>query len=122
MGLPAPEATALACAPGCEHELFRRYRCRREPAVRDALGEPFLPLARHLARRYPGHGEGEDLVQVASLALVKAVDRFDPDRGTAFTSYATPTILGEIKRYFRDFGWAVRVPRELQALTLQIER
>jgi RNA polymerase sigma-B factor len=116
------EATALPCAPGSEHELFRRYRRDREPAVRDALIERFLPLARHLARRYPSRGESEDLMQVASLALVKAVDRFDPDRGTAFTSYATPTILGEIKRYFRDFGWAVRVPRELQALTLQVER
>ena len=70
---------------------------RPRPAIRDALIERFMPLARHLARRYPA-GAREDLLQVASLALVKAVDRFDPDQGTAFTSFATPTILGEIKR------------------------
>ena len=95
---------------------------RPQPAVRDALITRFLPLALHLARRYPSGRESDDVVQVASLALVKAVDRFDPDRGAAFTSFATPTILGEIKRYFRDYGWTVRVPRELQELALRIER
>lgn len=122
MASPLLAAVAPLRRPGDEHALFRRYHLHREPAVRDALIERYLPLARHLARRYPAGGEAEDLVQVASLALIKAVDRFDPDRGAAFTSFATPTILGEIKRYFRDYGWAVRVPRELQALTLRVER
>src|SRR4051794_12043987 len=103
-----------------EPELFRRYRRDHEPAVRDALVERYLPLANYLARRYPGGREQEDVVQVALLALVKAVDRFDPDRGSAFASFATPTILGEIKRYFRDYGWAVRVPRELQDRSLRV--
>jgi RNA polymerase sigma-B factor len=116
------DSPAALCRRGEEHELFRRYRRDREPAVRNALVERYMPLARHLARRYPSGGEREDVLQVASLALLKAVDRFDPDRGSAFTSFATPTILGEIKRYFRDYGWSVRVPRELQDLALQIEK
>jgi RNA polymerase sigma-B factor len=118
----AHDSPALLVRRGEEHALFRRYRRDREPAVRNALVERYMPLARHLARRYPSGGEREDVTQVASLALVKAVDRFDPDRGSAFTSFATPTILGEIKRYFRDYGWSVRVPRELQDLSLRIER
>jgi RNA polymerase sigma-B factor len=105
---------------GDEHSLFQRYRRDHDPEVRNALVERFMPLARHLARRYPSGAERDDLVQVASLALVKAVDRFDPERGTAFASFATPTILGEIKRYFRDYGWAVRVPRELQDRSLRV--
>ena len=112
----------VVCRRGDEHELFRRYRDDREPAVRDALITRFLPLALHLARRYPSGRESDDVAQVASLALVKAVDRFDPDRGSAFTSFATPTILGEIKRYFRDYGWSVRVPRRLQDIALRIEK
>jgi RNA polymerase sigma-B factor len=102
-------------------ELFRRYRRNPDPALREAIVERFLPLARHLARRYPAGDEREDVLQVASLALVKAVDRFDPDNGAAFSSFATPTILGEIKRYFRDHGWAVRAPRDLQELTVRME-
>jgi RNA polymerase sigma-B factor len=112
----------VVCRRGEEHALFRRYCRDREPAVRDALIARFLPLAMHLARRYPSGRESDDVAQVASLALVKAVDRFDPDRGAAFTSFATPTILGEIKRYFRDYGWTVRVPRDLQDLALRVER
>jgi RNA polymerase sigma-B factor len=112
----------IVCRRGEEHALFRRYRRHGEPAVRDALIERFLPLALHLARRYPSGRESEDVAQVAALALVKAVDRFDPDRGSAFTSFATPTILGEIKRYFRDFGWSVHVPRQLQERVQRIER
>ena len=107
---------------GDEAAWFRRYRDSRDPAVRDALVERFMPLAVHLAHRYPSGNEREDLVQVASLALVKAVERFDPDNGAAFPSYAMPTILGEIKRYFRDYGWAVKVPRELQELSVRVER
>ncbi len=77
--------------------------------------ELFYPLASNLARRYQGYGEPfGDLVQVASIGLLKAIDRFDPERGVRFSTYATPTILGELKRYFRDKGWSVRVPRRLQ--------
>jgi len=107
---------------GGEHALFREYARERDPVLRNALIERYMPLARHLSRRYPVGGEREDVLQVAMLALVKAVDRFDPDRGSAFTSFATPTILGEIKRYFRDHGWVVRVPRELQDRALRVDR
>ncbi|HKO26137.1 MAG TPA: SigB/SigF/SigG family RNA polymerase sigma factor [Solirubrobacteraceae bacterium] len=106
-----------------EQRLFARYRRRDDPAARAALVERFLPLAKMLARRYNGGAEPlDDLVQVASLGLLKAIDRFDPDRGTAFSTFAVPTILGELKRHFRDKGWSVRVPRDLQELTLRVER
>src|SRR5204863_6729487 len=88
-----------------------------------ALVERFLPLATQLARRYHrGNEPLEDLVQVASVGLLKAVERFDPARGTAFSSFAVPTIAGELKRHYRDKGWAVRVPRELQELALRADR
>ena len=102
--------------------LFARYRDRGDQHARDELVARFLPLARHLARRYHAAGEGDDLEQVASLGLVKAIDRFDPGRGIAFTSFAVPTITGELKRYFRDKGWAIRVPRSVQELKLRIDR
>jgi RNA polymerase sigma-B factor len=87
-------------------------------ALRAELIEDHLPYARHIALRYGGRGElTEDFVQVAYLALVKAVDNFDPERGTAFLGYATPVILGEIKKYFRDATWDVHVPRSMQELT-----
>jgi RNA polymerase sigma-B factor len=89
--------------------------------VRDALVEQHLPLVEHLARRFRNRGEPyDDLVQVATIGLIKSVDRFDPERGVEFSTYATPTIVGEIKRHFRDKGWAVRVPRRLQELRLAL--
>ena len=103
--------------------LFKRYLETRDPAAREALVERFLPLARQLARRYQRAEEPlDDLIQVASLGLVKAIDRFDAEREVAFSSYAVPTILGEIKRHFRDRTWSVRVPRDLQELSLKVDR
>ena len=97
------------------HELFERWRSDHDREARDELISRFLPLARKLARRYVQSSEPyDDLVQVASLGLVKAVERFDPDRGFAFTSFAVPTIVGELKRYFRDTGWAIHVDRGAQ--------
>src|SRR5690349_23243234 len=89
--------------------------------ARDALVHLHLPLVEHCARRFRHRGEPfEDLVQVGTIGLIKAVDRFDTDRGVEFSTYATPTIIGEIKRYFRDKGWAIRVPRRLQELRMAI--
>ncbi|SCF15100.1 RNA polymerase, sigma 28 subunit, SigD/FliA/WhiG [Micromonospora matsumotoense] len=93
----------------------------RRPALRARAIEAWLPLARHLARRYAGRGvHDDDLTQTAAVGLIKAVDHFDPERGVAFTGYAIPTVVGEIKRYFRDRTWSVRVPRRLQELRLSI--
>jgi len=89
--------------------------------ARDALVRLHLPLVEHCARRFRNRGEPlEDLVQVGTIGLIKSIDRFDSDRGVEFSTYATPTIIGEIKRYFRDKGWAIRVPRRLQELRMQI--
>jgi RNA polymerase sigma-B factor len=104
-------------------ELFDRWQRDGDRAARDQLVDRFLPLARKLARRYQGAREPlDDLVQVASLGLVKALDRFDPSRGIAFSSYAVPTILGELKRYFRDLGWSVHVPRGAQERAIKVEQ
>jgi RNA polymerase sigma-B factor len=106
-----------------ERALLARYARDRDPAVREELARRFMPLARRLAARYRSDKEPfDDLVQVASLGLVKALDRFDPERGVAFSSYAVPTILGELKRHFRDRGWSVRVPRDLQERIARVER
>ena len=106
-----------------ELRLLNAYHSTGDPRARESAVERFLPLARSLARRYSGGSEPlEDLEQVAYLALVRAVDGFDPTRGTAFTSYAVPSIAGAIKRHFRDNGWSVRVPRDLQELALRVER
>jgi RNA polymerase sigma-B factor len=105
-----------------DRELFVRYRAG-DLQARQQLVERFLPLARQLARRYQRASEPlDDLLQVASMGLIKAIDRFDPAREIAFSSYAVPTILGEIKRHFRDRTWAVRVPRDLQELTLKVDK
>jgi RNA polymerase sigma-B factor len=105
-----------------EAELFAALQ-RGEPNARERLVERFLPLARKLARRYHRGDEPlDDLVQVASLGLLKAIDRFEPGRGLAFSSFAVPTITGEVRRHFRDKTWSVRVPRGLQELTLDVDK
>ncbi len=106
-----------------ETELLRAYHERGDEGARDRLVEANLPLVRAIARRYAGRGEQlEDLVQVASIGLVKAIDRFDLERGVFFRTYAVPTIVGEIKRHFRDRAWAVYVPRRLKELNLMLSR
>ncbi|HEX2039582.1 MAG TPA: SigB/SigF/SigG family RNA polymerase sigma factor [Acidimicrobiales bacterium] len=100
---------------------FAEFATTRDAALRDELVEAHLGLAEYLARRFSNRGEPlDDLVQVASVGLLKAVDRFDPDRGVEFSTYATHTIVGELKRHFRDKGWAVRAPRRMQELYLRL--
>ncbi len=107
-------------------ELFRRFRDAEVTAAsrdqaRDDLVHLHLPLVEHCARRFRNRGEPfEDLVQVGTIGLIKSIDRFNSERGVEFSTYAAPTIIGEIKRYFRDKGWAIRVPRRLQELRMQI--
>jgi RNA polymerase sigma-B factor len=104
-------------------ELFARIRVDGDLHARDLLVERYLPLARRLARRYQHTDEPiEDLIQVAAIGLLKAVDRFDCSREVMFSSYAVPTILGELKRHFRDRTWSVRVPRDLQELALRVDQ
>ena len=104
-------------------ELFARMRVAADGGAREMLIERYLPLARRLARRYQHTDEPiEDLIQVASIGLLKAVDRFDCSREVMFSSYAVPTILGELKRHFRDRTWSVRVPRDLQELALRVDQ
>jgi RNA polymerase sigma-B factor len=106
-----------------ERLLFARLRKSGRPEDRERLIRSYLPLAHSLAARYSASDEPfEDLLQVAYVGLLNAVDRFDPARGTAFSSFAVPTILGELRRYFRDRTWALRVPRDRQELYLRIER
>ncbi len=105
-----------------EDELLRRFAATRSPRLRDELVRRFTPLARALASRFPHAREPlEDLVQVAYVGLIKAIDGFDPARGRPFTAYAVPTILGEIRRHFRDHVPRLRLPRRLQELTLAVE-
>jgi RNA polymerase sigma-B factor len=120
-GYPPPGERAARAQE--DRRLLVRYHREGDPAAREQLVERFLPLARQLARRYQRGGEQlDDLIQVASLGLLKAIDRFDPARETAFSSFAVPTILGELKRHFRDKGWSVRVPRDLQEMAVRVER
>jgi RNA polymerase sigma-B factor len=104
-----------------DRELLRRYHESGDLEAREQLIEQYLPLVRSLARRYANRGEPlEDLVQVGSIGLIKAIDRFDVDRGVELTTYATPNVIGEIKRHFRDKGWSIRVPRGLQELNVRL--
>ncbi len=120
IGIPSPGPREQLAG---ERRLLERYSRDHSPTVREELVERFMPLARRLAARYAGGAEPfDDLVQVASVGLVKAIDRFDPERGTAFSTFAVPTILGELKRHFRDRGWSVHVPRDVQERILKVER
>ena len=113
----------MSASEKADRELLRRYHERGDVEARERLIEQYLPLVRSLARRYSYRGEQlEDLVQVGCIGLIKAIDRFDVDRGVELTTYATPNIIGEIKRHFRDKGWSVRVPRGLQELNVRLSR
>ena len=104
-------------------EIERLFERMPEPAARDELVARFVPFAEYLARRFGGRGESlEDLTQVAMIGLLNAIDRFDPSREVQFSTYAAATIVGELKRHFRDKGWALRVPRRLQELAVQVNR
>jgi RNA polymerase sigma-B factor len=106
-----------------DRELLRRYHEDGDLAAREQLINQYMSLVRSLARRYSYRGEQlEDLVQIGAIGLIKAIDRFDLERGVELTTYATPNIIGEIKRHFRDKGWSVRVPRGLQELNVQLSR
>jgi RNA polymerase sigma-B factor len=122
----AASAATYVAPPGRaerDRALFARYEDPDDPVDRNAVVERFLPLARQIAARYQRGGEPfDDVFQVACLGLVKAVDRFDVERGVTFSSYAVPTITGEIKRHVRDRAWSVRVPRDLQERSLRVER
>ncbi len=106
-----------------DRALLRRYHEEGDLAAREQLIEQYMSLVRSLARRYSYRGEQlDDLVQIGAIGLIKAIDRFDLDRGVELTTYATPNIIGEIKRHFRDKGWSVRVPRSLQELNVQLSK
>jgi RNA polymerase sigma-B factor len=106
-----------------DRDLLRRYHVDGDLSAREQLIERYLSLVRSLARRYAYRGEQlDDLVQIGCIGLIKAIDRFDVNRGVELTTYATPNIIGEIKRHFRDKGWSVRVPRGLQELNVQLSR
>jgi RNA polymerase sigma-B factor len=118
-----PEADRESEGDGRVDSRFSTYRRTRDRRLRDELVEDHAPLAHFLAGRFSNRGESrDDLVQVALVGLFKAVERFDPGRGLQFSTFATPTIMGELKRHFRDRGWAVRVPRRVQELHLQLGR
>ena len=106
-----------------DKELLRAYHDKGDLAAREQLIERYMSLVRSLARRYSYRGEQlDDLIQIGAIGLIKAIDRFDVNRGVELTTYATPNIIGEIKRHFRDKGWSVRVPRGLQELNVQLSR
>ena len=116
-GHPPPPAGAA----GPDRDLLRRYHEQGDRSAREALVERHLPLVRSLARRYAGRGESlEDIEQVGAIGLLKAIDRYELERDVALTTYATPNVVGEIKRHFRDRGWAIRIPRALQELNVKM--
>ena len=123
-GAPCPGVSSCTRQQSAELFVVLRDGTTNEAGrvtARDGLVHLHLPLVEHCARRFRNRGEPfEDLVQVGTIGLIKSIDRFDTDRGVEFSTYATPTIIGEIKRYFRDKGWAIRVPRRLQELRMQI--
>lgn len=113
-------STSVSSAEGSEY-LFEKYKASGDPEVRNKIVEKYLYLVEILIKKYLNRGvEYDDLYQVGALDLIMAVDRFDPERGISFSAFATPTILGEIKKYFRDKGWAVKVPRRLKDLSVRI--
>src|SRR3982750_4137215 len=117
------ETVAGAARAAREQELLRRIHEHGDMRARDQLAEEMLPLARALAGRYAGRGEPlDDLVQVACIGIMKAIDGFDLTREVRFSSYATPTVLGELRRHFRDKTWSMRVPRSIQELQLRVAR
>jgi RNA polymerase sigma-B factor len=124
--VPAQRAGRKSTVDDSAIELLRALAAlpendKRRAALRERAIEAWLPLGRHLAQRFHGRGEPlDDLVQIATVGLIKAIDRFDPEYGNDFAAYAVPTIVGEIKRHFRDRTWDVRVPRRLQELKLDI--
>ena len=106
-----------------EEEIAELFARRPDPEAREELAKAFLPLAEYFARRFSGRGEPvDDLTQTASLGLLNAIDRFDPERGVPFSTYAAATIVGELKRHFRDRGWALRVPRNVQETAILVNR
>lgn len=116
-------AKAVNSRSHAEGDLLVAYRRHGDSRARDELIVRYLPLVYGVSRRYCQRGEQmEDLVQVGCIGLIKAIDRFDLDRGVALSTYATPNIIGEIKRYFRDKGWAVKVPRSLLELNMRLEQ
>jgi RNA polymerase sigma-B factor len=120
---PAAPTSEARRSPHTDAQLLGSYAETRDPSLRAALVERFLPLARSIAKRYRKAEEPfDDLLQVASLGLLKAIDRFDPERGIAFSSFAVPTIVGELRRHFRDRCWTVRPPRELQERALEVDK
>ena len=109
--------------PGDPAEILELFRDLPDSGAREALAQEYLPFAEHLARRFAGRGEPvEDLVQVACVGLLHAIDRFDPDREVRFSTFAAATIVGELKRHFRDKGWSIRVPRDLQEAAMRVNR
>ncbi len=118
-----PDGRGRADSDKLDQYLLRRYHLHGDLKARDQLITMYMPLVRSLARRYASRGEHfDDLVQVGAIGLIKAIDRFDLARGVELTTYATPNIVGEIKRYFRDKGWSVRVPRGLQELNIRVNK
>ncbi len=123
MARPVKQSRKLSWDKKYTRELFRRYHTDGDEAARDELVTMYLNLVKYLASRFRNRGEPiDDLVQVGTIGLIKAIDRFDTTREVEFTTYATPTIVGELKRYFRDKGWAIKVPRRLQELSFRVNQ